>query len=628
MHAHVDRVAQRWGIRAIQTSVLLLAAAWGLGVAPSPGFAQDVIDEIAEFFREPQTVSVSVPLRGAFAQAVEELRVSLFPDHPRRGDIVRLEVLIRLKPGWMTYPLRQDDAELANVVNQFELLDTTVLIPIADWHAPTPLSVQEGPYRKHYYRDSVSFTRQLIVRPDATPGNYSYPVQGRVLVCVKQDKQERCLPPEKFAVQVPLLILPSTVEVPVEVRPILDQLLLRSGTAPNLTEKPGATAGPATPAVPSSAKDKLLQRGLWAFILSGMFWGLVSLATPCVFPMIPITVSFFLKQAEKEHFRPVFFAFVYSGTIVIVLTLGALLLLGFFQAAIQHWLTNILIGALFIYFALSLLGWYDIQLPASLARFTSAREAKGGVTGVIFMALTFTIISFACVAPFLGGFAGLTPSLGNIALMLRQGELGQLILVFLILLAGGLAFSLTFASPFFILALFPTMLKALPKSGSWMNTVKVVMGFLELAAALKFLRAGEKLLLGDAVLLTFDFVLGSYVALAAACGLYLLGLFRLPHDELETNHIGVPRLLFGLAFLTLAAYLLPGLYQAPLPAREGLENQTASLRVRPKGAIYAWLESFLLPDTFPEQALGSIHRGLELALKRKQRLFLNFTGDT
>lgn len=585
---------------------------------------EEPIDEIAEFFREPQAATVAPLLKGAFAQAVEELRVGVFPDHPRRGEVVRLEVTLRLRPGWMTYPLRQEDAELANVINQFELPENTVLVPVEDWQTPPPLTVQEGRYRKHYYTGTVTFTRRLVVYPEAQPGPYALPVQGRVLVCVKQGDQERCLPPENFAVRVPLLILPTSVPVPPQFRATLEKATgTPSGSAATddgggVTTMTGTTGG-------VSAKDSVLRRGLMAFILSGMFWGLVSLATPCVFPMIPITVSFFLKQAEKEHHRPVFFALVYSGTIVLVLTLGALLLLGFFQAAIQHWLTNLLIGALFVYFALSLFGWYEIQLPSGLARFTSAREAKGGVVGVVFMALTFTIISFACVAPFLGGFAGLAPSVGNISAMLRQGQLGQLLWVLVILLAGGLAFSITFAAPFFLLALFPTWLKALPKSGNWMNTVKVVMGFLELAAALKFLRAAEKLLLDDAVLLTFDLVLGSYVAIAAACGLYLLGLFRLPHDDLEAAPIGVPRLLFGLAFLTLAAYLLPGLYQTP--AVSSGEN-AATHRVRPKGAIYAWLESFLLPDATLEHGLGSIHRGLELALKRKQRIFLNFTGET
>src|SRR5262249_55825570 len=141
-----------------------------------------------------------------------------------------------------------------------------------------------------------------------------------------------------------------------------------------------------------------------------MFWGLVSLVTPCVFPMIPITVSFFLKQSAKEHHRPVRMASIYCLTIVIVLGLAALLLLNVFYFLSRHWLTNATIGVIFIVFALSLFGMYELTLPQSIANFTSAREGRGGTLGTIFMALTFTVISFTCVAPFLGGFAGLVGS--------------------------------------------------------------------------------------------------------------------------------------------------------------------------------------------------------------------------
>src|SRR5207245_2266331 len=168
------------------------------------------------------------------------------------------------------------------------------------------------------------------------------------------------------------------------------------------------------------------------------------------------------------------------------------------------------LGALFVFFALSLFGMYEIELPNSLARFTSAREGKGGLVGTMFMALTFTIISFACVAPFLGGFGG-TAATSGITWTHR--------------VLGGLAFSVTFASPFFVLALFPTLLKQLPKSGNWLNAVKVVMGFLELAAALKFCRAGELIYLPEPKLFTYDFVLGLYIGLSILCGLYLLNLF-------------------------------------------------------------------------------------------------------
>jgi thiol:disulfide interchange protein DsbD len=172
--------------------------------------------------------------------------------------------------------------------------------------------------------------------------------------------------------------------------------------------------------------------------------------------MIPITVSFFLKQSEKKGHRPVLSAAVYSFTIVLVLTIAAVALLSAFRAAINFWFTQYLMGALFIFFALSLFGMYEIELPSGLAQFTAKREGSG-LVGTIFMALTFTILSFACVAPFLGGFSGTAV----------QAEMG-----FTKLLLGGLAFAVTFASPFMVLALFPTLLKTMPKSGSWLNSVK------------------------------------------------------------------------------------------------------------------------------------------------------------
>ena len=138
---------------------------------------------------------------------------------------------------------------------------------------------------------------------------------------------------------------------------------------------------------------------LFAFILAGIFWGAISLVTPCVFPMIPITVSIFLKQSEKEHHKPILMASVYSGTIVVVLTLAAAFMLEVFRFLSVNPIMNYGLGFLFIFFALSLFGMYDIELPSGLARFTSAHESKGGIMGTMFMALTFTIISFACVAP-------------------------------------------------------------------------------------------------------------------------------------------------------------------------------------------------------------------------------------
>jgi thiol:disulfide interchange protein DsbD len=349
--------------------------------------------------------------------------------------------------------------------------------------------------------------------------------------------------------------------------------------------------------------------GLLAFILQGIMWGAISLVTPCVFPMIPITVSFFLKESEKKEHRPLTKAAVYSGTIIVVLTAGGVLMAKGLRDISQHWATNFVLGGLFVFFALSLFGMYEIQLPSWLSRYTSSQEGRGGLLGTVFMALTFTIISFTCVAPFFGGFILLASTAQSSTDWLK-------------LLLGALAYATTFAAPFFVLALFPTLVRTLPKSGSWMNTVKVVMGFVEMAAALKFLRAGELLWFGKAELLTYDLVLGMYVALSLLCGLYLLNLFRLPHDYDVAQQLGVPRLLFSVMFLSLAFYLTPALFKG-----SGGEQQ------RPHGKIFAWLDSFLLPDPAEPRAqglawIGKLDTGLQQAKEKDKLVFIDFTGLT
>jgi thiol:disulfide interchange protein DsbD len=408
-----------------------------------------------------------------------------------------------------------------------------------------------------------------------------------------------------------------------------------------------AEVRPPTPAVVAPKPAPQAPGGPWdllVFMWQGILWGALSLVTPCVFPMIPITVSYFLKQSEKSAkpalaapggtgvavapgaaparrgHSPVLLAAIYSATIALVLTVAGVLLVQFVQQFSQHWATNFVLGGLFVFFALSLFGMYDIVLPAGLGRLTAAGEGRGGLIGVVFMALTFTVISFACVAPFYGGFIALSGSGATAADRLK-------------LVVGALAFSVTFALPFFVLALFPALLKALPKSGSWLNTVKVVMGFLELAAAFKFLRAAELNFFVHSSFLTYDLVLGIYIALSLACGLYLLGVYRLPHDHGERESLTVPRLLFSVAFLGLGLYLLPGLFTTA-----GGEQQ------RPQGAVFAWLDAFLLPEDFgpavgapqsPGAApaagrlawIGDLQQGLKQGAEEKKLVFLDFTAN-
>ena len=262
---------------------------------------------------------------------------------------------------------------------------------------------------------------------------------------------------------------------------------------------------------------------------------------------------------------------------------------------------NLGLGLLFIVFALSLFGMYDITVPRRLVNFTSAREG-GGYLGTVFMGLTFSLISFTCVAPFLGGFAGMSAS-GNFSSLQ--------------LACGALAFAGAFAAPFFVLALFPSLMKKLPKSGGWMNTIKVVMGFLEFAAALKFFRTAELRWLDQPAVFAYDVVLALWVGTLVVMGLYLLGLFRLPHDHGKHEHVGAPRMLSGLLAIALAVYLTPALFS-------GGEH-----RNRPGGTLYAWVDAFLLPESSGEtEWSGDLKASLQAAHEKGELVFVDFTGET
>jgi thiol:disulfide interchange protein DsbD len=550
-----------------------------------------------------------------FLKAVPKAWTSFEPATAKPGETVTWKLVVELAPGWHTYPTSQVDPKAEDNVTAITFPKGGDLDFVEDLKEPTFKSKAEpeaGIRELHYLEDKILvWERKAVVSPNAKAGRLDVKVPVRIQVC----DANRCLPWQELEFAAPLTITPDG-SIPPE--PKRAAPTPTPSTAPKDVPKP-VDPGPPAPAVAATGDGPHgsagSNEGLLSFMISGIIWGAISLLTPCVFPMIPITVSFFLKQSEKEHHRPFAMALTYSATIVVVLTIGAVLLLGFFQVASQHWATNLLLGGLFIFFALSLFGMYEITLPSGLANYTSTQQGRGGSIGTIFMALTFSIISFSCVAPFLGGFAALVPSFGNVVEMIKAGDFAKLGQVFGKLFLGALAFSVTFASPFFFLALFPSLLRKMPKSGSWMNTVKVVMGFLEVAAAVKFLRASERYLTGEAEFLTYDLALGIYIALSLACGLYLLGLFRLPHDE-PPEHLGVPRMIFAVLFLSLGFYLAPGLLKLDSDRKQ-----------RPAGVVFAWLDSFLLPDK-SDHNFGSLQVGLKEAADKRKLVFVNFTGVT
>ena len=295
--------------------------------------------------------------------------------------------------------------------------------------------------------------------------------------------------------------------------------------------------------------DDAIAAGFWSFVLLSISMGFLALLTPCVFPMIPITVSFFTHQGEQENQKPINQALVYTLGIVatfsilgmiLAVTLGAT---GANQLAANPWV-NLFIGALFVYFALSLFGAYEIQLPQSIRQLSLDQEKRGGYIGTLFMAVTFTLTSFTCTVQFVG-------------LLLVAASQGQWFWPLL----GMIVFSTAFATPFFFLALFPQYLAKMPKSGGWLNSVKVVMGFLELAAAFKFF-SNTDLVWGWGIF-TFNSVLAIWTMIMFFTGLYLLGKIELPHDS-KLEKLGVTRMMLSLFFLTFSLYMGTGLFGRPI----------------------------------------------------------------
>ncbi|OON68984.1 protein-disulfide reductase DsbD family protein [Hymenobacter sp. CRA2] len=309
-----------------------------------------------------------------------------------------------------------------------------------------------------------------------------------------------------------------------------------------------ATAATATATAPATAGS-----GLWGFALLAFLSGLGALLTPCVFPLIPMTVSIFTKGSANRQ-QGILKALFYGLSIIFIYVVVGLLttiLLGAdgLNLISTHWLPNLIFFVVFVVFGLSFLGLFEITLPHGVVNKIDAQADRGGWAGVFFMALTLVVVSFSCTGPIVA----------SILTMAAQGERLQPVI-------GMLGFSLAFALPFMLFALFPTWLKGLPSSGGWLNTVKVVLGFVELMLALKFLSMAD--LAYHWNLLPRDLYLVLWIALAGLLGLYLLGLFRLSHDS-DLSHLSVGRLLMAVLAFAFMTYLVPGLFGAPLPLLAG-----------------------------------------------------------
>jgi thiol:disulfide interchange protein len=357
---------------------------------------------------------------------------------------------------------------------------------------------------------------------------------------------------------------------------------------------------------------------LWGYMIIAFILGLTSLITPCVFPMIPMTVTFFLKdnQSKKEGIRKAIF---FGTSIVAIYTVAGTAFALIFgadglNALATHWLPNLLIFAIFIVFALSFLGLFEINAPYQLVNKADRAAEKGGLTGIFFMSATLVLVSFSCTIPLVG----------NVLVLAAGGEIAKPIL-------GMFAYSLAFAIPFTLFAFFPEWLKGLPKSGGWLNVVKVTLGLFELALALKFFSIADQTYHWR--LLDRDVNIALWIVIFSILGLYFLGKVRLPNDS-ATEKIAVPRLLLSIATFSFVAYLVPGLWGAPLKALAGYlppmythdfdlvsltRNNKGKLCDEPKHADFLHLPHGL-------QGYFDYDQALACARKQNKPLFIDFTG--
>ena len=372
----------------------------------------------------------------------------------------------------------------------------------------------------------------------------------------------------------------------------------------------------ATVVIPSKGvPSKAPNRGLWSIFFIAFLSGFAALLTPCVFPLIPMTVSFFTKQSKTKA-AGIKNALIYGISIIVIyVLLGSLVTAVFGADALNALATNVWFNIIFfillVFFASSFLGAFEIMLPNSWANKVDRQADKGGIIGILFMALALAIVSFSCTGPIVGTLLFEAAS---------RGGIGPIV--------GMLGFSLALALPFMFFALFPGWLQSLPKSGGWLNTVKVFLGFLELALAFKFLSNADLVL--QLHLLEREVFLAIWIAIFGVLALYLFGKISMPHDS-PVLHISVGRLIMGLLILSFTFYMIPGLWGAPLklinafpppieysesPFGIGSSNSTASTAL-PDGAISGPHGIVVFND---------YDKGLAYAKSVSKPIMLDFTG--
>ncbi|KGO96811.1 protein-disulfide reductase DsbD family protein [Flavobacterium enshiense] len=481
---------------------------------------------------------------------------------------------------------------------------------------------KESPYKKVYsdifevdeymFENKAQF-RQTIKVTNPNLKSVSVTVEYQVCkeACIQQDKT--------FDIKLPALsVKPSEV---VAATAVVDTALavteVKTDSVPTSESKETAIT---TPVAENEhpAKKKAEEKGVFMIFILAFFSGFAALLTPCVFPMIPMTVSFFTKQSKTKA-QGVKNAIIYGISIIFIyVLLGSLVTAIFGADALNALSTNVWFNLIFfvllVIFAASFLGAFEIMLPNSWANKVDRQADRGGIIGILFMALALAIVSFSCTGPIVGTLLVEAASKGGFAPII-----------------GMLGFSMALALPFMLFAMFPGWLNSLPKSGGWLNTVKVFLGFLELALAFKFLSNADLVL--QMHLLEREIFLAIWIVIFGTLAFYLFGKITLPHDS-PLSHISVGRLLLGLLVLSFTIYLIPGLWGAPLKLISGFPppmtysespyglsgskgNGNATAQILPNGAHLGAHDIVAFED---------YEKGMAYAKSVNKPVLLDFTG--
>lgn len=493
-----------------------------------------------------------------FAQILNPVKWSFNTEYTKSGEVI-LVSKATIEEGWHLYSQFLDGDE-GPIATSFKYTSSDNFVTVDN----TKEGKAHKEYDKNFEMELAYFEKSASFRQKIdSKGSKPYKVKGELEFMVCNDVM--CLPPDfvEFTFSVdPAKIVKSKVEatpkeeiITTETAAVVDE---SAATEENdaeeivevvVEETQPETAEITTASAAAPAEDKK-EESLWGIFLLGFGGGFVALLMPCIFPMIPLTVSFFTKQSKTkaEGIRK---AILYGiGIIVIYVALGMLVTLATGDSSALNAMStnpwfNLVFFALFVVFAMSFFGAFEITLPSSWVNKAENASDKGGLIGIFFMAFTLALVSFSCTGPIIGTLLVDAATKGS--------YMGPAI--------GMFGFSLALALPFTLFAAFPGWLNSMPKSGGWLNTVKVTLGFLELAFALKFLSTAD--LVWQTHWLHREVFLAIWTGIAFMTAAYLLGLFTLPHDS-KVDRIGVGRLMVAVVFTVMGFYLLPGIFGAPV----------------------------------------------------------------